>query len=288
MKNNLKNYLRKDIDLNFFFLILWKNKILTILSILLSFLLIFSFYDFQKKDNKSTIIAKVRIDVPYHVILKIKSYNPNHDIEVYSQSALSLKIISYANFINFLHKDNKNDMEKILKKYNLYLNDYFFKYFSEIKDVRAAQYSLVAPIEIDGASFLNNYITFSKDQLVDEIYNDLKFYINNEINKNLNALLIAKELNIESPSKEPNQRAEEFNRGQKVLSIMISQLQSAEKLLSKESLDWDPFLVKAFQPQKLTKNYYFRTLTLTIIVSVVLGFLLALLIIFFKNNIKKN
>jgi len=287
MKKNLKDFLGKDIDLKFLIFLFWKNKIFTFLSILLTFLFFFFFFNPLQVDNKIVVTAKVRTDVPYSVVLKIKSYNPYHDIDIFFQSALSLKVLSYDNFLNFLNEDKNKDFLIFLKKYNLSPNFYFLRNFSEIKDGRIAQYSLKAPIEIDAASFLNNYIVFSKNVLVDEIYQDLKFYINNEIQNNFDALIISKELKIEQPSKELKEN-EEFNKGQKVLSIIKSQLQSKEKMLSKTSLDWNPFIMEAFQPNKPTKKHNFKMLSLVVIASVVLGLLLTLLIIFFKQVIKKN
>jgi hypothetical protein len=276
--------LRKNIDIFFLFSLLFKNKILTLLSIALGLIIIFTFS--SKENNKLTATVKVSRDVPYSVILKIKRINPDHPIELYAERALQLKINSYKNFLEFISQNDNKYFLKILDKYNLNANSFFFKNFYETKIDSYFLYSFIYPKEVNGNNFLNNYIIFSKEKLIEEIYLDLKFYIDTNINKNLNFLEIANDLNIEMPERENKDYG--FNKGKKVLSAEISQLQKQEKLLSKDYLDWDPFVIEAFNSDDTVGdkiNYQFFLL------KIIFGFLLGILIIFlflFSKNIIKN
>ena len=68
-------FLRKNINIIFLSSLLLKNKILTFLSIALGVIIIFSLG--HKENNKPTVTAKIRGDLPYSVVLKIKNFNPN-------------------------------------------------------------------------------------------------------------------------------------------------------------------------------------------------------------------
>ena len=93
-------FLRKNINIIFLSSLLLKNKILTFLSIALGMIIIFSFS--LKENNKLTVTAKVRGDLPYSVVLKIINFNPKHDVQIYSERALQLKVSSYKNFLEFI------------------------------------------------------------------------------------------------------------------------------------------------------------------------------------------
>jgi hypothetical protein len=292
IKKKISLLLAKDISLIFLFSLFLKNKILTFLSIILAFLIIFTFTN-TEKTNKQIASAKIRVDIPYSVILRVKNYNPNSDIQIYSERALQLKISSYKNFVEFTNENNNKYFLQILQKYNLDLKTFFKKEFSEInKSENISEYSLNYPKEIDGRNFLDNYIKFSKKKLKEEIYSDLIFYINLEIKRRLNALEIAKDLNIEEPLKKTsdfNYKEYDFNKGKKVLSAEISQLEKEKKSLSENYLDWDPFIVESVELESyLPKTTIYSKFFLKIIFSFFLGFLLAFLIIFFKNNNKNN
>ena len=112
IKKKISLLFAKDINLIFLFSLFLKNKILTFLSIILVFAIIFTFTN-PKETNKRIAVAKIRGDIPYSVILKIKNYNPNSDIQTYSERGLQLKISSYKNFVEFTNeKNNKYELNK--------------------------------------------------------------------------------------------------------------------------------------------------------------------------------
>lgn len=276
----------KKINLYFVFSLFLKHKILTFLSILFCFFLFFPFF-FNNENNKqkNIVTVKVKSNVPQDIILKIKSYNPNFYFDdKHIHLALSEKINSSKNFLSYIHSENNKEFLKILEKYNLNQQTYLHYNLSEVKDVFFNQYILSVPKEVDGLSFLNNYIIFSKELIVDQFYNDLRFIINEDIKKKNDALKIAKELKIDFPLVDLRDK-EEFQKGQKVLIIEIGQLQLIEKSLSRQSLDWDPFLFQAIQLEENKNNY--KKYLLAILLTLSLGFLLSLLVIFFKNDFKK-
>jgi len=281
-------FLRKNINIIFLSSLLLKNKILTFLSIALGVIIIFSFG--HKENNKLTVTAKVRGDLPYSVVLKIKKFNPNHDVQFYSEKALQLKMSSYKNFLEFINQNNNKYFLEMLDKYNLNANSFFSKNLTETKSDNIIQYFFSYPKEINGNNFLNNYIIFSKEKVIDEIYLELKFYIDAKINKNLYFLEIAKDLNIENPAGRvlDNESQEySFNKGKKVLLAEISQLRKDKKLLSKAYLDWDPFIYEAFEPElKFINQTKYEYIFLKIIFGFLLGIFIAFLFIFFKNTTK--
>jgi hypothetical protein len=281
-------FLRKNINIIFLSSLLLKNKILTFLSIALGMIIIFSYG--HKENNKLIVTAKVRGDLPYSVILKIKNFNPNHDVQIYFERALQLKISSYKNFLEFINQNNNKFFLEMLDKYNLNTNLFFSKNLTETKSDNIIQYFFTYPEEINGNNFLNNYIIFSKEKIIDEIYLDLKFYIDAKINKNLYFLEIAKDLNIENPAGRmfDNESQEySFNKGKKVLLAEISQLRKDEKLLSKAYLDWDPFINEAFGPElKFINQTKYEYIFLKIIFGFLLGIFIAFLFIFLKNTTK--
>jgi hypothetical protein len=281
-------FLRKNINIIFLSSLLLKNKILTFLSIALGVIIIFSFG--HKENNKLTVTAKVRGDLPYSVVLKIKNFNSNHDVQIYSERALQLKVSSYKNFLEFINQNNNKYFLEMLDKYNLNANSFFSKNLTETKSDNIIQYFFSYPKEINGNNFLNNYIIYSKAKVIDEIYLELKFYIDAKIDKNLNFLEIAKDLNIENPSGRmlDNESHEySFNKGKKVLLAEISQFRKEEKLLSKAYLDWDPFIYEAFEPDlKFINQTKYEYIFLKIIFGFLLGIFIAFLFIFLKNTTK--
>ena len=281
-------FLRKNINIILLSSLLLKNKILTFLSIALGVIIIFSLG--HKENNKLTVTAKVRGDLPYSVVLKIKNFNPNHDVQIHSERALQLKISSYKNFLEFINQNNNKYFLEILDKYNLNAKSFFSKNLTETKTENIIQYFFSYPKEINGNNFLNNYIIFSKEKVIDEIYLDLKFYIDTNINKKLNFLEIAKDLNIENPvGRVLDNESQEFsfNKGKKVLLAEISQLRRDEKLLSKAYLDWDPFIYEAFEEEmKFINQTKYKYIFLKIIFGFLLGIFIAFLFIFFKNTTK--
>jgi hypothetical protein len=291
IKKKISLLFAKDINLIFLFSLFLKNKILTFSSIILAFAIIFTFNN-PTEINKRIATAKIRVDIPYSVILRIKNYNSNSDIQIYSERALQLKISSYKNFVEFANENNNKYFLQMLQKYNLDLSTFFKKNFSEKHYDNISEYFINYPKEIDGRNFLDNYIKFSKNKLLEEIYLDLIFYINSEIKRSLNALEIAKDLNIEEPLKktfDSNYKEYDFNKGKKVLSAELSNLEKEKKFISKNYFDWDPFIVESVELESnFSKKNFYSQFFLKFIISFFLGLLLAFLIIFFKNNNKNN
>ena len=292
IKKNFKSSLTKDINLFFILSLFWKNKIITFLSLLLSFLsFFFLFVPSFKDENRISAIAQINANIPPYVFLKVNDYSldyntdkyfrSGYDISKYFQESLPIKIITSENFKNFLNEDYNKDNKKIFEKYNLKINDYFANNLIETRDDNIYKYTLVSPKEIDTVNFLNNYIIFSKQLLVDDIYNFLNSSIDNKIQISVNALIIAKELKLERPAIDLKDK-EEFQLGEVVLLKQIEQLRLKKNLLSKESLDWDPFIKKAFQ-QKKSENSIKKYFLITLL-SFGVGALLSLLIIFFKDD----
>jgi hypothetical protein len=275
----------KKIDLYLVFSLFLKNKKITFLSILFCFFLFFPFFLNKNNTQKNTVVIKLKSNVPQDIILKIKSYDSNFYFDEKNiHLALPEKINSFKNFLVYIHGDNNKEFLKILEKYSLTPHSYFYYNLIEVKDAYSHQYSLSFPKEVDGLSFLNNYIIFSKELIVDQFYNDLRFIIDEDIKKKNNSLKIAKDLKIDFPRIDFSDK-EEFLKGEKVLSIQIEQLQLKKKSLSRQSLDWDPVLSQAIKQVEINdKKKYF----LAILFTLSIGFLLSLLVIFFKNDFKKK
>ena len=237
----------KKINIYFVISLFLKNKIITFLSILFCFFLFFPFFLNNENNNKNIVSAKIKSNVPQDIVLKIRNYDEEFYFdERYIHQTLSQNISSLKNFLNYINAENNKEFLKILKKYNLEPHSFFHYNFKEVKDIIFNQYTLSFPKELDGDSFLNNYIIFSKELTVDQFYNDLRLSINRKLQKKFDALNIAKELKIDLPLTDLRDK-EEFQKGQKVLTIQIEQLQLMQKSLSRQSLDWDPFLVKAIR-----------------------------------------
>lgn len=280
-------FLRKNIDIFFLSSLLLKNKILTFLSIILAFLIIFSFANFEKK-NYYTAFARINSSMPNSFFIKAKNYNMDNSIQRHYEGSLSSKIFSNKNFIEFIYQENNIQILEVFKKYNLDLNDYFSKNFKENVNQKIIQYSLNYPYEIDGVSFLNNYIIFSKKKLLEEIYLDFKSSQDIKIDQLLSDLEIATILNIDSPiNNAPNQLMYNFSKGKIALSIEIRQLQKKKEFLSTQYFDWDPFVLEATMDEtnRVNKKNY-PLFFLKIIFGFLLGIFIALLIIIFKNNTK--
>jgi hypothetical protein len=291
IKKNFKSSLTKDINLFFILSLFWKNKIITFLSLLLSFLsFFFLFVPSFKGENRISAIVQINANIPPHVFLvndysldynNDKYFRSGYDISKYFQESLPIKIITSENFKNFLNEDYNKNNKKIFEKYNLKINDYFANNLIETRDNNIYKYTLATPKEIDPVNFLNNYIIFSKQILIDDYYNFLKLLIDKRIQSSVSALIIAKELKLERPAIDLKDK-DEFQLGEIVLLKQIEELRLKKNLLSKESLDWDPFITNAFQQKKSEnsiKKYFLTTL-----LSFGVGTLLSLLIIFFKDD----
>ena len=292
IKKNFKSSLTKDINLFFILSLFWKNKIITFLSLLLSFLsFFFLFVPSFKDENRNSAIVQIKANIPPDVFLKVNDYSlfyntdkyfrSGYDISKFFQESLPIKIITSENFKNFLNEDYNKNNKKIFEKYNLKINDYFANNLIETRDNNIYKYTLVTPKEIDPVNFLNNYIIFSKQILIDDYYNFLKLLIDKRIQSSVNALIIAKELKLERPAIDLKDK-DEFQLGEIVLLKQIEELRLKKNLLSKESLDWDPFITYAFQQKKSEnsiKKYF-----LIIVLSFGVGLLLSFLIIIFKDD----
>lgn len=294
MKKNNTYLVKDEIDLRDLIKKLWKEKIL-ILSISIICSLLSYYYAFLKpQEFKTQIILK---DPPPQIF---ESYNSfilnNKDKSIFEQFIYEYKLnlLSLDNLQSFLEESREFDNFKgYLKSRNISAKKYFFNTISEVNEKNTIipnKYLLNHSKELDGAIFLDNYVEFIRKKTIFDLKNNLKLVLQNSINENMDALEIAKKIQLENPITKTNQysvvtneKKELFYNGTKVLSENILNLNKKIVKLENDNFDYNIILQKSITVPYNQINFlsYFA-------IGLISGLFLSLGIIFLRSILKNN
>jgi LPS O-antigen subunit length determinant protein (WzzB/FepE family) len=273
-----KYYLEIDTDLNEFFKKLWKEKIF-ILIITIFFSLLFYFYHSSlTKKFRAQIdieIAPKELFIDYDRIYKL--YYDSEFISVFNSNLQS----------NFL---SKNNLEKFLEQSKDFKNSHFFKKninknnYSEyfiLKSVKQTTYSLIFPEGLYGEKLLIAYIDYTKNITLKESKNKLIIELKKITSRINSDLEIAKKI---EPVLQSNNDVDQFYNF-KILSNRIIIINNLIEKLDKAQFNYDVKLIELFvsyKPIRQPISSFYPYLV------IVLGYFLAVLIVIFRDKIKRK
>jgi len=277
-----------EIDLADLVITLWREKIL-ILSISIICGLLGYFYALSKpQEFKTEITLKnppIQIFEPYNL------FN-NNDTAQQFISNFKLNFLSLDNLQSFTEESREFDnFKEYLKLRNISSKHYFVNQIGEAKDnniIIPNKYFINHSKELDGAIFLNKYVKFVKKKTTVEVKNTLKLTILNSISLHLQALEIAKKIQLENPIiKTPSQQQivtepeALFYKGTKVITENLKYLNTKMIKLENEQFDYNIILEKSITHaiNPVSSSLYFA-------LGLMLGSFLSFVIIFFKNKLK--
>ena len=317
MINQKKTYqIEDEINLSDLIKYFWRHKVLVLFFSILFMLLglLYGFYQSKKKDLQTSII----LQIPSAVVLNKykdflgddsfinnnnKSYNNTNTntntstdtFALFFLNNLKTKLSSKDNLESFLEQSKQFDNFKVfLKERNITTRQYFTKERFGIKTNAKQQLSdeffLHFNKELDGVTFLNNYVEFTKNKIINDIRNTLKIKLLIVIERHDNAFEIANQIKLEVPilksmssgSSVVYEPSSLFYLGTEVLSQQSKYFRKLLLDLETDKLDFEVILDKA-SPAMAIENNLFGVWT-----GLVFGFFFSLVIIFFKFLLKKN
>jgi LPS O-antigen subunit length determinant protein (WzzB/FepE family) len=299
MKKNYSYLSDDEIDLSVLIKALWKEKILILSISIICVLLVQLYLSFKPHEFKTEVTVKIshiQLLEPYSLAFK----KSNTEITITQQfiDDFKLDFLSPNNLENFLEQSRGFDNFKdYLKSRNITSQQYFTSdKFGEIKSkniIIPKKYFLVFPKELDGVIFFNNYAEFVKENFIVKLKKNLTLQIKNHINIYEEALELAKIIQLENPIVYSplipdlkgvlNSEHLSYN-GIKILSYQIVYLKKLIIKLENDQFNYTIMLDKASYPVNVSKPlfiYYYLG-------AVIFGLLLAFIIIFFKNILKKK
>ena len=292
-----RNQLNRDeIYLGEFLRLLWKDKILvSLLSIFFSFTGYYYGISVQTKPQiKAFVLVKNapgEIFSVYEEYLANDQWN-NPDSKIFSGNLhfiyinkFNENITSLDTLQNFVSQNNNVDsFKKKLSTDKISAKEYFQNRFQH-PDRKNRQsinsYVLIYESDLNGLSFLNNYVRYIqnkttedfKDILKDKIFNKTKIYEQN--------LKIIKDINLEYPL-EALERNELFTLGSKILSNRINILNELKTDLENEFFDFNPILDKAKISQVKSTN-----IKAYVLIGFLGGFFISIIFVLFRSSLKK-
>jgi LPS O-antigen subunit length determinant protein (WzzB/FepE family) len=323
-----KNISTFEVEINSIDLIkqFWKEKVLilsvSVICTLLAFLFV-TFVNTQKKDSQTRIILQVPSVVALekykdflnddNFINNNNNYNNNknnnnnnnnsgnnnginnNNFSLIFFNSLKAKLSSTDNLESFLDQIKEFDNFKVfLKERNITAKQYFtkdsFGIITDKKQQVSNEFFLNFNKELDGVTFLNNYVEFTKNKVINEVRNALKIKLLVAIEKHDIAFEIANQIKLEVPilksmssgSSVVNEPTSLFYLGTQVLSQQSKYYKKLLLDLESEKLNIDVILDKA-SPARTVDNNSFR-----VWMGLVFGFFFSLLVIFSKFLLKKN
>jgi len=299
-KNN--TYLADDeIDLRDLIKSLWRNKILILSISIICGLAGYLYGSFQTQELKTEIQLRnppIQLFDPYIIFLdnssNIKNKKDNSNIKKDNieefMSDFRMNFLSLDNLQSFTKESKEFDnLKAYLELRNISAKIYFYGKIGEAKEKNGIipnKFFLHFPKELDGETFLNNYVEFIKNKTILDFKIKLKFLIENKIIVYKNSLEKAKLINLENPilrSPSPNllvvnEPDDLFYKGIKILTQDIINFKKILTELENEHINFEIILDKANNSpvnSSMPRSSYFA-------IGFLLGLFLSLGIIFFK------
>ena len=186
------------------------------------------------------------------------------------------------NIQNFIEQNNEIEgFKDYLVKNKINVSKYFDRLIKKVTtDPRVKNgYSLIYNSDVlKGDKFLNDYVEFNKEETSKKIIMNIKDYYKSMIG----VIDIKMELeNIKS-----NNITDETGSNIIVLEKKREILNQLLNNMNLKSLDYDPFVAKAYEP-RIAHNYKIFGTTTASILGMFLGFVFSLFIILIKNLLRK-
>lgn len=316
MISQKKTYqIEDEINLSDLIKYFWRHKFL-ILSVSIVFVLLSLLYVFtqhKKKELQTSIILQVPsiialqkykeffndYDFISHNYINNNSNNTNTNtnnfFSLHFFNSFKAKLTSTDNLESFLEQSKEFDNFKVfLKERNITIKQYFTKDKFGIKTNKNQQISneffLNFNKELDGVTFLNNYVEFTRNKIINDTRNNLKIKLLVAIERHDNALEIANLIALDVPilksmssgNSVVNEPSSLFYLGTQVLSQQSKYLRKLLLDLESDKLNFEVVLDKASPPITIENNSFI------VWMGLIFGFFFSLVIIFFKFLLEKN
>ena len=289
------------IDLTTVIEILWRQKFFILFITLLCSLLFCSYILISPKKSKSEIFINFSSNYLLNSFCNIHDLNCKkiNDQLIIDTNVELLSSVNLKNFVKKINKEKKNTLY-ILDQDSTSKNEFFENKIQNLlienKSLRNKlidnQYVFTFPIYFNGELFLNNYLRFIEKKLSKELYLRLSILVDNQISMYKKNLEIAKLLNLEYPisitgdnvviiNQKIYKSDDFFYQGTKVLEYQINNLKLLKDEISEK-------ISKNVIDYKILTLPYNLNLYLYMMVGLVIGFILALIIIFFRVILNKN
>jgi hypothetical protein len=195
------------------------------------------------------------------------------------------QLSTYYNFNDFLEKDNNS--KKIYKNKNINLEKYFNKSdFSNLKNKEKNnnlfEYRFIFPEDFQGDIFFKNYIVFTQKKTMLEFETEIKETVNSTINYELQVLEYIKKLNITTLTDFKLNNILNENFAYQNFNSLTQQIEKNKMLgqnVTYKKFDHNPFFDEPSKPTPAS-NYFVLLYSLS---GLLIGFLLSLIIIYYKN-----
>jgi LPS O-antigen subunit length determinant protein (WzzB/FepE family) len=306
-----QNIVINEIDIGGIIQKLWKEKLL-ILSISLIFSILGYIYSSLKpikfettivlKSIPMTLFDKFDNAIKLHQQQQEQQQQEQYNFSLMFKEGFQQKLNSFDNIDNFVELNNKiNTFKALLKKKNISAKDYFLNGNSKNKfgnekernTIIENRYYLHFPQALKGDDFLNEYVLFTYQNSLKVIKNEIISIISVKKYIYDKHLSIAQELNIQEPILQQkiqdrslfllNEPEELYYSGVKVIQNEIASLNDLIVDTKNLKLDFNPILDKASKPIVVSQP----PLKFGIL-GFILGLLLSLTFILFKNVLKSK
>ena len=254
---------------------LFEEKVL-ILFISIIFVLLATLYGYSK--NK---------DLEFKIQVTLKFEPLFEEYKQIQKSDFDKQFSNIRNFEIFIEQNKEiEDFKKFLKLKNLSAVDYFSAEKFNIlpnnnnKSLVESDFLLIYPKELDGVSFIINYIEFIKKNKKSLYNKKIKEFYQKKINEHLLALEISKKLKIEMPMQSVGDNLS--FKGTIYLSEQVNHFRKIYSGIDNEKYFNIDYLIS--KPVTLGN----KSLSVYFVIGLILGLFLSFLIVFVKKSLILN
>lgn len=297
MKKNHKSNFEDEINLLDIVKILFKEKIIILsfcfIGLVSSFFLSKTIFAPKSKSISIAVIEVEKIsETPFNLLgFLIPTGQAEKIYDLYNNKFIDT-VKSKKNFHDYFDVYGKEliniiDLSKNFLEYDKFLfEDYFNNKINNVSNTKTiAVYRFdFHSNEIDGKKFLDHYFEFTKRKVNSYIIDILKSNIDEYLIFLLNEYEISKNLEYNYPANEKDNMI--FTIGKERLSSRINLIKSINERLGKNDLKFSNYFL-IHKASSVIKNPSENNLQKHIYIGITIGFLLSLIIIFFKTEFKK-
>jgi hypothetical protein len=245
-----KNYfLQDELDINKQLTIIWKSRIFILSISIISALIIYLFNLIENKKFK--IILSPNISIKDEKVLQAFRFSDtyitttlldkNSPISIDKiESNFDYNFLSRENLYKFIFQENNsNNLKDFFKKNKISVDEYFNSNNFGKQDTKVNKYSyfLIYSKEIEGSTFVNEYILFINNKMSKELNIQIISFIEKEIFITERALKIAKEISQEMPNLiDTSKDRSMYNKGSLVLNFELQEYKNMLKFFKNDTV----------------------------------------------------
>lgn len=285
-----------SIELREIILTAWKDKVIIISCSLILMLVGYIYGAYKPKIYQTTISLHDISEIPFgkfSYLINSKSVNQEYNISI-------LSVDNLTNF--FIQNENLDEFKVYLKKNNIVTRKYFLNRIKNVsgKNNNPLKYTFTFLPPLSGEDFLNDYVVFTKNNILNKQKKQIIKKIENEIEILKENLEIAEKLDIDFKtgpkfdfknlklqpehkiSKLESENDNLFYLGKSVINFQLKKKEKLLKDMNEFNFNFNPFIDKASEPILISKSPVFY-----MTIAFFSGLFLSLIIILFKIILRK-